>query len=101
MRLTGVSWCGQPYYWLLAQEREHREHAAVVLGGGRQPELHEDARHVLLDGAHGHEHPLGDRLVRTAFRHQLEHLALARRQLGERIVAAAATHEPRDDLRVE
>ena len=68
---------------------------------GRQAELREDARHVLLDRAQGDEEPLRDRLVRAALGHQLEHLALARRQLGERVVLAAAADELRDDLGVE
>ena len=49
----------------------------------------------------GDHEPLGDRLVRAALGHQLEHLALARRQLLERIVAAAPADELRDDGRVE
>ena len=49
----------------------------------------------------GHEHALGDRLVRAALGHQLEHLALARSQLGQRVVAPAAADELRDDRRIE
>ena len=72
----------------------------ILLVGG-ETKLPEDARHVLLDRAQRHHHLLGDRLVRAALRHQLEHLALARRQLRERIVAAPPADEPRDHLRVE
>src|SRR5262249_16429465 len=63
-----------------AQVREHGEHPAVVVVAGREIELGEDARHVLLDCAQGHEQPLCDRLVGAPFGHQLQHLALARRQ---------------------
>ena len=86
---------------LLAQVGEHGEHAAVVPGVGREAELREDARHVLLDRALGDDEPLADRLVRAALGHQLEHLALARGELVERVVAAAPADEQRDDLGVE
>ncbi len=71
-------------------------------GAAGEPELPEDARHVLLDRPLGdHDETLGDALVRAALGHELEHLALARRQVGERIVAAAPADELRDDGRVE
>src|SRR5207237_4976838 len=82
---------GSPY--LPVQVREHREHAAMVLRRRGEPELPEDARHVLLDRAWRDEEPLADRLVRATLRHQLEHLRLARRQLGDGVVAAAAADE--------
>src|SRR5215471_14689310 len=50
--------------WLGAQVREHCEHAPVVFGGGGEPELLEDARHVLLDRAFGDDEAFGDALVR-------------------------------------
>src|SRR3954454_9439086 len=40
------------------QERQHREDAAVVEVGWRQAELSEDVRHVLRDGAFGHDEAL-------------------------------------------
>ena len=43
----------------------------------------------------------GDRVVRAALRHQPEHLALARAQLGQRVLAPAAAEQARDDLGVE
>ena len=49
----------------------------------------------------GHDELLGDRLVRPALRHQLEHLPLARGERVERIVAASAPHESRDHGGVE
>ena len=43
---------------------EHGEHAAMVVLGGRQAELAEDVRHVLLDGAVGDdERPARARLI--------------------------------------
>ena len=44
---------------------------------------------------------LRDRVVRAALGHQLEHLALARRELLERVVAARAAHELGHHLGVE
>src|SRR5262245_60960022 len=80
---------------LRSQEGEDGEHAAVILGRRREVELAEDARHVLLDGALGDDEALCDRLVRASFRHQLEHLALARRQRLDGIVPAPPAHELR------
>jgi hypothetical protein len=65
----------------------------VIVGARRQAELREDARHVLLHRAEGDEQPFRDRLVRASLRHQLEHLALARGELVEGIVAALAADE--------
>ena len=80
---------------------QHGEHAAVVLGAGGHAELGEDARDVLLDRVRRDDEHLGDALVRAPLGHQLEHLALARRELVERVVAAAAAEHVRDDRRVE
>ena len=44
---------------------------------------------------------LGDRVVRAALGHQPEHLALARAQLRQRVLAPAAAEQARDDLGVE
>src|SRR5438876_391889 len=62
--------------WLGTQVGENRQHAPVILGRGRQAELGEDARHVLLDRTQRDHHSLGDRLIRAALGHQLQHLAL-------------------------
>jgi hypothetical protein len=43
-----------------AHVRQHREHAPVLGRRRREPELVEDARHVLLDGRLGHEQVVGD-----------------------------------------
>ena len=84
-----------------AQVREHGEHAPVVLDRRREVELGEDRGDVLLDRALGDDQRLGDRRVRAALGHQAEHLALARGQRVERILAAAAAEQQRHDLRVE
>jgi hypothetical protein len=39
--------------------------------------------------------------VREPFGHQSEHLALARAQVADRVVATATAHEMRDDARIE
>ena len=64
-------------------------------------ELGEDAGDVLLDRVRGDDELLGDALVRAALGHQLEHLALARREAVERVVAAAPAEHVGDDRRVE
>src|SRR6266511_2980355 len=86
---------------LSTQEGEHGEDAPVVLGGRREAELPEDAGDVLLDGALGDDEAFRDRLVRPSLGHQFEYLALARRQIAERVVAPPAADEPRDDRGVE
>src|SRR5581483_9630646 len=86
---------------LRPQEGEHREHAAVVLRVRAEAELSEDRGDVLLDRALGDDQALCDRVVRQAFRHQLEHLPLARGQLFDRVVAPAAADQLRDDGGVE
>ncbi len=68
---------------------------------GRQPELLEDARDVLLDRADGEHELLGDAGVRAALGHQPEHLELARRQPLERAACASPREELRDDLGIE
>ena len=68
-----------------AQVGQHRQHAPVVVVAGRQVELGEDVRDVLLDRARRHHEALGDRRVRAPLGHQLEHLALARGQARERV----------------
>src|SRR4051794_12552164 len=47
----------------LAQIRQHGEHAAVLGRRRPEPELVEDARHVLLDGRVAEDEGLGDALV--------------------------------------
>src|SRR4051794_34726048 len=80
---------------------QYGQDATVILGRRGEPELAEDARHVLLDGALGHDHLGGDRVVGAALGHQAEHLALARGELLERVVLAPAAEQPRDHLGVE
>ncbi len=80
---------------------EHGQDAAIVILGGRQAQLGEDAGAVLADGLLRDEQPLGDSPVGAALRHQLQHLALPGGERGDRLVALAPGHEPGDDLRVE
>src|SRR5688572_16211626 len=84
-----------------AEKREHGEHATVVVRARGQAELREDARHVLLDRPERDEHALGDRLIRASFRHELEHLALARREQVEWIVASLAAYQLAHDGGIE
>jgi hypothetical protein len=53
--------------------------SAVILGVRVQPELGEDRRDMLLDRTDRDEELAGDPSVRAAFRHQDQHVALARR----------------------
>ena len=73
----------------------------MILGRGREPQLREDRRDVLLDGPLGDDHPQGDAGVRAALRHEPQHLALARRELVERVVRAPAADELGDDGGIE
>jgi hypothetical protein len=66
----------------------------VAFAARRQLELREDPGHVLLDGAFGDHQLLGDRRVGAALGHQPEHLALARRQLLQRVLAATVVPAP-------
>src|SRR3954467_8027328 len=59
------------------QVGEHRQDAAVVVLVGREAELAEDRRHVLLHRPVRDLQSLADALVRASFGHELEHLALA------------------------
>jgi len=88
---------------LSLEEGDDGEHAAMIVCGLRERELAEDASDVLMDGALANPQLAGDPRVRAALRHQLENLALARRQLAERIVDTARRdqlfHQPRVDDR--
>ena len=82
---------------LLAQEGQDRQHPPVVLVRTREPELPEDARHVLLDRSLGDDELGCDPGVRAALSHVLEHFALARGERVDRVVAAPAPDELGDD----
>ncbi len=58
-----------------------------------ETELGEDAADVLGDRAFGHPQTTGNSGVRATFGHKREHLALARRQLIERVVDALGRDE--------
>ena len=66
-----------------------------------QPELGEDARHVLLDGRLADEQGAGNAAVRLAFGHRGEDRQLARCQLLERVVGAPPAEHHRHDISVE
>src|SRR5215208_1167267 len=94
--------CGYRYLRLGAEVGEHREDAAVVLLALRNPQLGEDASHVLLDRTLGDHEPLRDRAVRTSFGHQRQHLPLAVAQVVDRVVPLpAAADQLCDDRGVE
>ena len=69
--------------------------------GRRDAQLGEDARDVLLDRPQRDHHRVGDPLVRVPGGHELEHLPLAGRERGERVVASSLRDQPRHDERVE
>src|SRR5918999_1638581 len=91
MRSTGF-WCVSA-----AEEHQHREHAPRLAPGGRQPELAEDARDVFFDGPHRDHELVRDPLVGAARGHQLEHLALPRREGRQGIVVPLPRQQGRDD----
>jgi hypothetical protein len=82
------------------EQREHREHAAIVVFRRTQAKLFEDRLHVSLDGSRAEVELFRDRAVRAAFGDQCEHSALA---LGELIEGRApvAVDEALDDLWIE
>jgi hypothetical protein len=67
----------------------------------QEPELPEDRVHVRLDGLRADDELLADPAVRQPFGHQRQHLALARRELAERIVLASPPEELADDLGID
>src|SRR3954469_468136 len=85
----------------LAQIRQHGEHAAVLGRRRPEPELVEDARHVLLDGRVAEDEGLGDALVGHALGHRRQDLALARAEVVERPRGAAAAQHAAYHLGVE
>jgi len=75
------------------EERHHREHPAVVVAGLGQPELRQDAVHVLLDGSLRDPEAPADACIGAPLGHQREHVALATRELLERILDIPRRHE--------
>ena len=68
------------------EERDHRKHPAVVVVGLGQPELGQDAVHVLLNGSLRDPKAPPDAGVGAPFGHQREHVALATGELLEGIL---------------
>src|SRR3954447_647777 len=75
------------------EERDHREHPAVVVAGLGQAELRQDAVHVLLNGSLRDPEAPADAGIGAPLGHQREHLALATGELLERILDIPRRHE--------
>ena len=83
------------------EKRDDREDAAVVVLRLRQSELGEDVPDVLLDRSLGEPELTGDAGVRAALGHERQHLAFARREDGERVVAASSLDQRLHETRVD
>lgn len=70
------------------EEREHGQDSAVHLLSLRQPQLHENATHMLFHGSLCYPEPAGDPAVGTTLRHEREHLTLTGREDVEWIIGA-------------
>src|SRR4051812_12931558 len=75
------------------EERDHREHPAVVLVGLGQAELRQDAVHVLLNGSLRDPEAPADAGIGAPLGHQREYVALATGELLERILDTPRRHE--------
>jgi hypothetical protein len=75
---------------------EDGQHAAVIVGDLGEIELAEQAPNMRLDSFRAHEQCLADPLIGSPLRHQLEDLALARRQLSEWVRATPSIHHLAD-----
>src|SRR5207342_135865 len=67
----------------LPEQREHGEHAPIVVLAVGQPELLEDRLDVPLDRARAEVEPLGDGAIGAALSDERENVALALGQLVE------------------
>ena len=67
------------------EERDNREHAAMIIRGLRERQLAQDAADMLMDGAFADPELAGDTGVRPALGHELEDFALARREVAKGI----------------
>src|SRR5947209_1326201 len=80
-----------------AEVLQDGQNPAVISAGGRQVELEEDVRDVLLHRARAHLELGHDAGVGLALGHQLQHLLLARGEPVQRVVAAADEPVPQQD----
>ena len=80
---------------------EHGEHAAVAVLALGMSSFISTWRTCASTVRSLRYEALGDARVGEPLGHQLEHLALAFGELGERVVVACGETRPRDDLRVE
>src|SRR5918993_2914347 len=87
--------------WSRPKVEKDGQNSARLLSGGRNAQLVEDARHVLLRGAQTDHQSVGDSLVGCARRHQLEHVTLPRRQTSQWVVAAPAPQQSGHDRRID
>jgi hypothetical protein len=63
---------------------EHSQHSAVIVGCGWQLELREDVGDMGVDRLSRHRQAISNSLVRSAFGHQGQNLALTLRQVVKR-----------------
>src|SRR3954447_23344749 len=78
---------------MTVEERDHREHPAVVVAGLGQLKLRQDAVHVLLNGSLRDPEAPADAGIGAPLGHQREHVALATGELFERILDIPRRHE--------
>ena len=85
------------------KESDHGEHPAMIVDGLRERQLAQDAADMLMDSAFADPQLAGNTSVRPALGHQLENLALARREVAKRISDSPGPdelfHQPRVDDR--
>jgi len=85
------------------KERDHGEHPAMIVDSLRERQLAQDATDMLMDGAFADPELAGDPGVRAALGHELEDLALARREVAKGILDSPSgdelLHQPRVDDR--
>jgi len=84
-----------------SQIGDDREHAAVRVPVEGQAELSEDRADVGLHGLLRDPELSGDSGIRLPFRHEAEHLAFARGELGQGVVVLRRKEELLHDLGVE
>src|SRR5713226_9720299 len=84
-----------------AKMQQDRHYPPVVVRCWFESELAENASDMRLDSSFAHMQSFGDRLVRAPLRHQRKDLPLAIRQLLQRALRPAATHQPGHHLGVQ
>ena len=82
------------------EERDDRQHAAVIVPGLREAKLGEDAVNVLLHRSLCDPEEAGDAGVGPSLRHERKHLPLPRAQVRERVLDPARGDELLDESRI-